>query len=111
MQLNGGWSGGFTQTALSSHFNRLLHNKYRGPIKRRVLYKPRRAAVSQQGEPDAWRAKQKTLWEMLAFMGPALVIPLGEPLMSVVDTICIGQVGHSSISKWCWSSNLLIPIM
>ncbi|GBF93861.1 hypothetical protein Rsub_06860 [Raphidocelis subcapitata] len=28
---------------------------------------------------------------MLSFLGPALIIPLGEPLMNVVDTVCLGQ--------------------
>eukprot|EP00884_Botryococcus_braunii_P015819 jgi/Botrbrau1/2920/Bobra.0036s0053.2 len=36
-----------------------------------------------------WRWSQ--LRTMLAFMGPAACMPLGDPLMSVVDCICIGQ--------------------
>ena len=28
---------------------------------------------------------------ILVFAGPALSIPLGDPLMSLVDTVCIGQ--------------------
>ncbi|PNW85246.1 hypothetical protein CHLRE_03g177750v5 [Chlamydomonas reinhardtii] len=28
---------------------------------------------------------------MMSFLGPATLIPLGDPLMSLVDTVCIGQ--------------------
>ena len=28
----------------------------------------------------------------MSFLGPATLIPLGDPLMSLVDTVCIGQV-------------------
>ncbi len=35
------------------------------------------------------------LKSMLAFAGPAICIPLGDPLMSLVDTVCIGQFGST----------------
>lgn len=28
---------------------------------------------------------------MASFVGPALVVPMGEPLMNVCDSICLGQ--------------------
>lgn len=45
--------------------------------------------------PDAagvLRYQRDMLGRMMSFLGPATLIPLGEPLMSLVDTVCIGQV-------------------
>ncbi|EFJ51912.1 hypothetical protein VOLCADRAFT_103098 [Volvox carteri f. nagariensis] len=36
------------------------------------------------------------LRRMVSFLGPATLIPLGEPLMSLVDTVCIGQFAGTS---------------
>lgn len=47
------------------------------------------AAVSSN---DEWNWKLNTLQRMLLFMGPALIIPLGDPLMTLTDTVFIGQV-------------------
>ncbi|GFH23247.1 multidrug and toxic compound extrusion protein [Haematococcus lacustris] len=35
--------------------------------------------------------QQELLGKMSKFMGPATLIPLGDPLMSLCDTVCIGQ--------------------
>jgi hypothetical protein len=29
---------------------------------------------------------------MLVFMGPALILPISDPLMSLIDAICLGRV-------------------
>ncbi len=59
------------------------------------------AAISDSGAkngdpaPDAAgviQYQRELLGRMMSFLGPATVIPLGEPLMSLVDTVCIGQV-------------------
>ncbi len=42
---------------------------------------------------DVWQYQRELLGRMLSFLGPATLIPLGDPLMSLVDTVCIGQVG------------------
>ena len=50
------------------------------------------------GQPDAELAKvagQTRLARavaMLKFMGPALILPLSEPLMSLIDAVSLGQV-------------------
>ncbi|GIL73237.1 hypothetical protein Vretimale_4844 [Volvox reticuliferus] len=44
--------------------------------------------------PDAGgvlRYQWDLLRRMVSFLGPATLIPMGEPLMSLVDTVCIGQ--------------------
>lgn len=40
---------------------------------------------------NPWRRRWAMLGTILMFAGPALSIPLGDPLMSLVDTVCIGQ--------------------
>ncbi|KAI8470867.1 MAG: hypothetical protein J3K34DRAFT_458668 [Monoraphidium minutum] len=54
------------------------------------------APVSKQEEEEreAWRQQMRQ--RMFTFMGPALVIPMGEPLMNVVDTVCLGQWAGTS---------------
>lgn len=42
---------------------------------------------------EEWEWKVSTVKRILAFMGPALIIPLGDPLMSLTDTVFMGQVG------------------
>ncbi len=61
----------------------------------------RTAAAASDGQPlgssnAAWEAE--TLKRMLQFMAPAMVLPIADPLMSVVDTICIGQVSATARS-------------
>lgn len=38
-----------------------------------------------------WEARMAMLKTIVLFAGPALSIPLGDPLMSLVDTVCVGQ--------------------
>jgi len=38
------------------------------------------------------RFRKDTLAGMVKFMMPALLIPMADPIMGVIDTICIGQV-------------------
>jgi hypothetical protein len=58
-----------------------------------LLQLGRRAArvrhARQVSPKRQYQAQQ--LRRMLSFMGPALLIPLGDPLMTLVDTVCIGQ--------------------
>ena len=93
MRVRTGCSGTWPQAALCTRSHRLAQPKHRETRRHRDPWRGRlRAALAQEGEPDAWAAKQETLQRMLAFMGPAMAIPLGDPFMSVVDTVCIGQV-------------------
>eukprot|EP01023_Acetabularia_acetabulum_P051684 TRINITY_DN57212_c0_g1_i1.p2 TRINITY_DN57212_c0_g1~~TRINITY_DN57212_c0_g1_i1.p2 ORF type:complete len:207 (+),score=5.70 TRINITY_DN57212_c0_g1_i1:84-704(+) len=43
-------------------------------------------SIEQQQQ---WRSQK--LRQILSFYGPALCIPLSDPLMSLLDTVCIGQ--------------------
>jgi Na+-driven multidrug efflux pump len=48
---------------------------------------------------------------MLRFMTPAVVIPLADPLMSLVDTVCIGQfVGTVELAA-LGPANLVLAFM
>ena len=38
-----------------------------------------------------WSWRRKMVAKMLTFIGPAMFIPLADPLMSVVDTVTVGQ--------------------
>lgn len=40
---------------------------------------------------SSWGRKKAMLGAILMFAGPALAIPLGDPLMSLIDTISIGR--------------------
>jgi hypothetical protein len=54
-------------------------------------------AAAGMGDSGSYSLEWKLdkLREMAVFMLPALTIPLAEPVMSMVDTICIGQVRGS----------------
>lgn len=43
------------------------------------------------GDAGPWQARLAMLKTIVLFAGPALSIPLGDPLMSLVDTVCVGQ--------------------
>jgi hypothetical protein len=47
------------------------------------------------------------LRRMLSFMGPALLIPLGDPLMTLVDTVCIGQFAGTTQLAALGPSNMI----
>lgn len=42
-------------------------------------------------DSSPWEARFAMLKTIVMFAGPALSIPLGDPLMSLVDTVCVGQ--------------------
>lgn len=54
--------------------------------------------VSAEDSQHAAGVEVTTEWKlervkaMLVFMGPALILPLSDPLMSLIDAICLGRV-------------------
>jgi len=61
-------------------------------------------------QSSAWHVGRR----MLAFMAPALVIPLGDPLMTLTDTIFIGQVcrcclQHGQVKPQHWPRGVQPP--
>ena len=54
----------------------------------------RASAVSPPvfGVSDIWQWRKAQLQKIALFTGPALSIPLADPIMSLVDTVCVGQV-------------------
>jgi hypothetical protein len=46
----------------------------------------------QSGHAITLDWKLKKAKAMLAFMGPALILPLSDPLMSLIDAVCLGRV-------------------
>ena len=54
---------------------------------------------------SVWRWRTTQLRRIIYFSLPALSIPLADPLMSLVDTICIGQVGAHA-----HSTSFVVPI-
>jgi hypothetical protein len=95
MRLRTGCSGTGHQAALCTPSFRLVLQKHRAHGKHSSPCGRLKAALAQEGDADSWGAKQEKLRQMLTFMGPAMAIPLGDPFMSVVDTVCIGQVRQS----------------
>ena len=80
-----------------SHQRYDLHRRSLEPISRAATSSGGSAsATSQQDEPDISGPPQERRLALLkriaAFAGPALSIPLADPLMSLIDTIAIGQV-------------------
>ena len=49
-------------------------------------------------EVGTWQWRKAQLRTIAMFTGPALSIPLADPIMSLVDTVCIGQVTGNFIS-------------
>lgn len=66
-----------------SHANTLGH--------RRVVTKAAVFAESVSDESSMWQWRKAQLCKIGMFAGPALSIPLADPIMSLVDTVCIGQ--------------------
>lgn len=50
-----------------------------------------RSSSDVEGKDDLWAYRQGMAWTLLIFMAPALTIPLADPLMSLVDTVVVGQ--------------------
>lgn len=46
---------------------------------------------------DIWQWRKAQLQKIAMFTGPALSIPLADPIMSLVDTVCVGQVSILSL--------------
>lgn len=59
---------------------------------RRVVTRAASVAAPAFGETDLWPWRKAQLHKIAMFTGPALSIPLADPIMSLVDTVCIGQV-------------------
>ncbi len=64
----------------------------------RLGQQPQQAAALHQHQEHQHDAERKAyipamLRRMLRFMGPAIFIPLGDPLVALGDTIFVGQVG------------------
>ena len=62
--------------------------------------------LPQSSEVGTWPWRRKLALRILAFAAPAISMPLADPLMSLVDTICIGQVcqassGHANVLGPC----------
>ena len=59
---------------------------------RNVVTKAAQVDVPAFNETDIWQWRQAQLWQIAKFTGPALSIPLADPIMSLVDTVCVGRV-------------------
>ncbi len=97
------WGGGDAHAFpwwLLSLLRRLMAG-LRAAIAQVVAHAAAAAASGGGADHQTWISFQAGLLKrMVAFMGPAMLIPLGDPLMTLVDTVCIGQV----------TSNLLVEL-
>ena len=59
---------------------------------RRVVTRAASVDIPAFDENGIWPWRRAQLGRIAAFTGPALSIPLADPIMSLVDTVCIGQV-------------------
>ena len=59
---------------------------------RRIVARAANAPDFVSGENGLWQWRKAQLCKIAMFTGPALSIPLADPIMSLVDTVCIGQV-------------------
>ena len=59
---------------------------------RRIVTRAASVDVPAFDEKGLWPWRRAQLRRIAAFTGPALSIPLADPIMSLVDTVCIGQV-------------------
>ena len=50
------------------------------------------AGWERAGPEDVWRWRRQLLGNVARFAGPALCIPLADPLMSLIDSVAVGQV-------------------
>ena len=81
------------------HRNRHMSMQHqKGLDPRRVVTKAATLTAPNLSDTDIWQWRKHKLQKIVAFTGPALSIPLADPIMSLVDTVCIGQV---------WSNILL----
>ena len=59
---------------------------------RRVVTAASSLADSSLEGKNIWQWRKAQLHKIAVFTGPALSIPLADPIMSLVDTVCVGQV-------------------
>ena len=59
---------------------------------RRVVARASTVSDFVSSGSSMWQWRQAQLYKIAMFTGPALSIPLADPIMSLVDTVCIGQV-------------------
>ena len=59
---------------------------------RRIVARTANAPDFVSDENGLWQWRKAQLYKIALFTGPALSIPLADPIMSLVDTVCIGQV-------------------
>lgn len=55
---------------------------------------PQLAKVESEEEP--WAYRRRTAIALLSFLGPALTIPIADPLMSLVDTVIVGRFADTA---------------
>lgn len=65
---------------------------------RRTLTTAASATAGSLQSTDLWQWRKAQLYKIAVFTGPALSIPLADPIMSLVDTVCVGQVRHLCMS-------------
>lgn len=59
---------------------------------RRIVTKATHAPNFVSDGTSLWQWRRTQLCKIAMFTGPALSIPLADPIMSLVDTVCVGQV-------------------
>lgn len=77
--------------------------RYKRLDTRRLVTSAAAATASSLTHTDIWQWRKAQLHKIALFTGPALSIPLADPIMSLVDTVCVGQV-----SKLDWRSCSII---
>ena len=65
---------------------------------RRIITKATNAPNFVSDGTSLWQWRKTQLWKIALFTGPALSIPLADPIMSLVDTVCVGQVPERVVS-------------
>ena len=64
---------------------------------RRLVTSAATATASSLTYTDIWQWRKAQLHKIALFTGPALSIPLADPIMSLVDTVCVGQVSKITV--------------
>jgi hypothetical protein len=73
-------------------------------LRHRAVYVFAGEAARQSGDADnpasaSGQANLAKAAAMLRFMGPALVLPLSDPLMSLIDAVSLGRVRFSGLVR------------
>lgn len=89
---------------------RSLHSKERhaNPVGLRRIVTRASGSPTFASESSLWEWRKVQLHKIAMFAGPALSIPLADPIMSLVDTVCVGQVNwqRSLLTYPNWSMAL-----